>query len=271
MKMRLIVAAVLLPLLLVLLLALPVVVTALAVGIVCALATYELLWGTQLVKDVRLAVYTAMVAFLIPVWTFYGMSNVAAALGLLIFAISLFVELLIGKGKVTFEMVAICFTSGIVVPLLLCSLVRIMMGEEGRVYVLLPFLLAFTSDAGAYFAGRFFGKHKLAPVISPNKTIEGVAGGVAGAVVGMLIFCVVLDLFFRFDVNYLFALSYGILGSLAAVFGDLVFSAIKRQTGIKDYGHLIPGHGGILDRFDSMTVVAPLTEVLLILIPFAVR
>jgi len=108
-------------------------------------------------------------------------------------------------------------------------------------------------------------------VISPNKTVEGVAGGVIGAIVGMLIYCLVLDLFFRFRVNYLFALTYGILGSLSAVFGDLAFSAIKRQTGIKDYGNLLPGHGGVLDRFDSMVIVAPLTEALLILIPFAVR
>ena len=70
--------------------------------------------------------------------------------------------------------------------------------------------------------------------------------------------------------NYLLALLYGLVGSLAGVFGDLCFSAIKRQTGIKDYGNLIPGHGGVLDRFDSVTTVAPLMEALLVLLPFAV-
>ena len=87
----------------------------------------------------------------------------------------------------------------------------------------------------------------------------------------MLLFCVILDLAFGFTVSYLNALAYGIFGSLAAVFGDLIFSAIKRQTGIKDYGNLIPGHGGILDRFDSMTMVAPVTEALLLLLPVAVK
>ena len=271
MKTRIIAAAVLIPLLLVLLLALPVAVTVVVLGLVCALAAYELLVATGLVKEFRLVIYCAVTAFLIPVWTYFSMSHIAAVLGILVFTAALFAELLIARGNLPFEKIAYCFVAGMILPLLLCALLRIMMGEEGRTYVLLPFILAFTSDSGAYFTGRYLGKHKLAPVISPNKTVEGVFGGVAGAVVGMLLYCVILDLAFGFDANYLFAISYGILGSLGAVFGDLVFSVIKRQTGIKDYGKLIPGHGGILDRLDSMMVVAPLAEALLLLIPFAVR
>ena len=91
------------------------------------------------------------------------------------------------------------------------------------------------------------------------------------AIVGMLLYCLVLDIAFGFTVSYLNCLAYGIIGSLAGVFGDLVFSAIKRQTGLKDYGNLIPGHGGVLDRFDSMTMIAPLVEALLIILPVAVR
>ena len=132
--------------------------------------------------------------------------------------------------------------------------------------------MAFLSDTGAYFAGRAFGQHKLAPVISPNKTIEGAVGGVLGATVGMVIYALVLDLFFRdIQVSYVYAIIYGILGSLAAVFGDLCFSAVKRQAGIKDYSNLIPGHGGILDRFDSVILAAPLMEALLVLMPFACK
>ena len=132
-------------------------------------------------------------------------------------------------------------------------------------------MLAFLSDTGAYFAGLKFGKHKLAPVISPKKTVEGVIGGILGAVLGMVIYCAVLQLGFGFRVNYLLALLYGVAGSAAGVFGDLCFSVIKRQTGIKDYGNLIPGHGGILDRFDSMIVVGTLAEVLLLILPVAVK
>ncbi len=136
---------------------------------------------------------------------------------------------------------------------------------------MVPFVLAFLPDSGAYFVGRFFGKHKLAPVISPNKTVEGMIGGVLAGIAGMVIFGLVMQFGFGFRVNYLYAVLYGAVGALGAVIGDLSFSAIKRQTGIKDYGNLIPGHGGVLDRFDSMTVVAPLTEALLLLLPMMER
>ena len=137
--------------------------------------------------------------------------------------------------------------------------------------VLVPFVLAFMSDTGAYFIGKAFGKHKLAPNISPKKTVEGVIGGVLGAVAGMLIFTAVLKHCFGYQVSYIYGVIYGALGSVAAVFGDLCFSLIKRQRGIKDYGYLFPGHGGVLDRFDSMVIVAPLSELMLIILPLAVK
>ena len=90
------------------------------------------------------------------------------------------------------------------------------------------------------------------------------------AIVGMLLYAVIMDLAFDRQVDYAIALLYGILGATADIFGDLMFSSIKRQTGIKDYGNLIPGHGGILDRFDSMLLVGPLVEILLILLPVVV-
>ena len=96
-------------------------------------------------------------------------------------------------------------------------------------------------------------------------------GGVLAAVIGMLLFSLILDLAFGFTVRYGYALIYGVVGSAVSVFGDLCFSVIKRQNGIKDYGNLIPGHGGVLDRFDSMVIVAPVTEAMLILIPLAVK
>ena len=101
--------------------------------------------------------------------------------------------------------------------------------------------------------------------------MEGLFGGILGSIVGMIVYGFVLQYFFGFTVNYLYAVIYGVLGSGFAVFGDLMFSVIKRQTGIKDYGKLLPGHGGILDRFDSVTVVAPLAEVLLLILPLAVK
>ena len=164
-------------------------------------------------------------------------------------------------------MIVYCFFAGAVVPYLLSALIRILAMASGRYLIPIPFVVAFLSDAGAYFAGSMFGKHKLAPVVSPNKTVEGVAGGLASAMVGMLLYAVILQLVFRFQVNYGAALLYGLMGSGVGVFGDLCFSIIKRLSGIKDFGTLIPGHGGFFDRFDSMVTVAPLMEALILLLP----
>ena len=267
---RIIAAAVLLPLLLLIVLAAPKVCTAIVFGVMAAIAAYELLSGTGMVKHLRLCIYSMLVAFWCVLWCGLGIDYAWLLLGILIFWVALFAEVMISGMKLPFEKVAVCFAAGILIPLLFGAIVRIHSGDKGRFFVLIPFVMAFLSDTGAYFVGLKFGKHKLAPVISPKKTIEGVIGGMLGAVLGMLVYSGVLAAFFQMEVNIWFAIIYGILGSAAAVFGDLCFSVIKRQTGIKDYGNLIPGHGGILDRFDSMMVVGPLAEVLLILLPLAV-
>ncbi len=269
MKTRVIAAVVLLPLLLLVVLAAPKVITAILFGIMTSISAYELLWGTAIIKHPRLLAYSMATAFAVAMWSYFG-STAWLQLGILVFFVLLFAEMMISRMKLPFEKVIVCFAAGVLIPYLLTSLVRIHSTEHGRFFILIPFVLAFLSDTGAYFVGCVFGKHKLAPLISPKKTVEGVVGGVFGAMLGMVLYCLVLKSFFAFHVNYLFALIYGALGSVGAVFGDLCFSVIKRQTGIKDYGNLIPGHGGILDRFDSMMIVGPLAELLLIFLPVAV-
>lgn len=270
MKTRVIAAAVLLPLLLLVVLAAPKILTAILFGAMACIGVYELLWGTGLVKSVRPLVYCAVMAFVVSLWSYFKWDAVWVGAGVLLLFVLLFVESMATQMRLQFDKIAVCMAAGLLVPYLFTSLVRIHGMDDGRFFILIPFVMAFLSDTGAYFAGCAFGKHKLAPTISPKKTIEGVVGGVVGAVVGMIIYGVVLDVFFDFEISYLATVIYGVLGSLGAVFGDLSFSVIKRQTGIKDYGNLIPGHGGILDRFDSMMVVGPLAEILLILLPLAV-
>ena len=256
MKTRVLAAVVLLPLLLIVVLVLPRIFTGILFGVRGALASYELLSGTSLVKHPRLLIYSSVMAFATSIWCSLGGEYAVALLGILVYCGVLFGEMMRSHVKITFEHVAYCLVAGLLIPFLFTSVVRIhAVRRTGRYFILIPFVLAFLSDTGAYFAGRAFGQHKLAPVISPKKTIEGVIGGAAAGIVGMLIYAVI----------------YGLLGSLGAVFGDLCFSVIKRQTGIKDYGKLIPGHGGVLDRFDSMMIVGPLTEVFLLLIPIAVK
>jgi phosphatidate cytidylyltransferase len=118
--------------------------------------------------------------------------------------------------------------------------------------VWLVILTAFGSDIFAYFTGTLIGKHKLCPNLSPKKTVEGLIGGA----VGSTLLCGVYGYFFLNDM-FIHCLIIGFLGGFVATIGDLSASAIKRHLGVKDYGHLIPGHGGILDRFDSVLFTAP--------------
>lgn len=268
---RTVVALALIPVLLVIVLALPKILAALIAGVFCAIAAYELLGTTKLVRSPRMLLYTMVAAFFVSLWSYFGCPAAAGILGLVVFYALLFSELMLSNMKIPFSQLAMCIMGGLVIPCMFNSLIRIFVLDEGRAYILIPFVLAFLSDIGAYFAGSFLGKHKLCPIISPKKTVEGLVGGVAASILGMVIYCLILQLGFGFTVNYLLVFVYGIVGSLAGVFGDLTFSVVKRQTGIKDYGNIFPGHGGILDRFDSVIVVAPLVEALLLWIPVVTK
>ena len=123
--------------------------------------------------------------------------------------------------------------------------------EMGKIYVWIVFIIAFMTDIFAYFSGYLFGKHKLIPKVSPKKTIEGSIGGIAGSTIACIVFG------YLFNINLGGAVFLGFFGSIVAQIGDLFASSIKRYVGIKDYGKLIPGHGGILDRFDSVILVSP--------------
>ncbi len=267
MKTRIISAAILIPVLLLIVLVAPKMLAALVMGLLLAVAAYELLYRTRLVRQPRLVLYACAMAFALSMWSYWGAVQAWLVLLLMAFFALLFTEMMLDHVKVRIESLGLCFLAGVIVPYFLSSMVRILTMGVGRYVVLIPFVVAFISDSGAYFVGKGFGRHKLAPVVSPNKTIEGAVGGVVCCTVSMLLYALVISLIPGVKVNYLLALLYGFAGALVDIFGDLCFSIIKRQTGIKDYGNLIPGHGGVLDRFDSMVMVAPLIEALLTLLP----
>ena len=132
--------------------------------------------------------------------------------------------------------------------------------SEGLHYILFAFLIVWLTDTGAYLFGKMFGKHKLWPVISPNKTIEGFIGGLFCS----LLVPIIMSFFVEFSMNMWLLLSITIILSLFGQLGDLVESGFKRHFGVKDSGRILPGHGGILDRFDSFMFVLPLLNILLI-------
>lgn len=130
---------------------------------------------------------------------------------------------------------------------------------HGFLLLTMAILIPVITDIGAYFCGKRFGKHKLAPVISPKKTWEGSVGGTVSAVVLLTLAAWILEQSGYVLVNMQYWVNYLLIASCISQLGDLSFSTIKRIAGIKDYGTLLPGHGGILDRFDSLLVVIPFT------------
>lgn len=280
MLVRILAAAVGLPILLAIVLLLPPIGTAILFALACMVAAYEMLWRTGIWKNKRAVVVTALMAAATVMWSWLkgcGIISeqylwVSALAGLFVFFTYLFCELLAGHAKLQFTGMCAALFAGFVYPFLIGALVRMRCVESGVYYILVAFLLSMVADSGAYFVGRAIGKHKLAPVVSPKKTIEGAIGGILVNILGMILYTLILNKCFGFtQVNYLYAAIYGVLGAAASMIGDLTLSVVKRQVGIKDYGNLIPGHGGVLDRFDSTMMVAPLAEILLLLIPFAVK
>lgn len=248
----------------------------------CAVGAHELLHAVGAAGDKPLTVLTVGMAGLLPAAVyaqgFYGVQllttegetlpggELALPILALLFVLGLFLHAILRYGKegaVPFAHLTAGIFGGIVFPLMLSCLLRLRMGDHGTVMVWLPLAISFGSDTFALFAGMACGKHKLAPHVSPKKTIEGGVGGLLGGVIGMLLLHAIGT--WALGESFLSwgqILALGLLGSVIDQIGDLSFSVIKREFGVKDYGKLLPGHGGVLDRFDSVTFVAPFAYLL---------
>lgn len=164
------------------------------------------------------------------------------------------------KGDFTTKDAATLMFFTLAIPLIFSMLRYIRNMENGNILAWLPFIVSWLTDTFAYFTGRFFGKNKLCEKISPKKTVEGAIGGMAGAVIG----CVVFGLIDK-SLPIYFLIPFGMSGSVLSQMGDLFASCIKREYGIKDFGNIMPGHGGVLDRFDSLLLTIPYTYIFLML------
>ena len=133
--------------------------------------------------------------------------------------------------------------------------------QDGIYYLCIIFIIAFCTDTFAYFIGMLFGKKKLAPEISPKKTVAGAIGGLVFGGIGMVVYAIILKNGFQITLPWISVVIVGLIGSFAGQCGDLTASMIKRDTGSKDYGKCLPGHGGILDRFDSILFVIPIVYI----------
>ena len=250
-----------------------------ALGILCAISAFELLRVFEMHKRLAVAIPTYIISALLPTLSYTPIFGIDGGSYMLILALVVFFYLLylagcavLSRGKLSFSSLSACFTAIAYVTVCFTSMSLLRYMENGEYLFELIFIGAWMCDTFAYFTGRLLGKHKLAPELSPKKTIEGSIGGrlltVGGfALYGFIIECVDPSL----DANYLTLCILGLVISLVAQIGDLFASLIKREHGIKDYSKILPGHGGILDRFDSILIVSPVLMVACILFPpFAV-
>lgn len=172
--------------------------------------------------------------------------------------ISAFTYIIIGSVRRTIVDVAITVFALLYIPVMFSFVKLILAMEYGRFYILYVFCGAFLSDTFAFLVGSKFGKTKLAPDISPNKTVEGSLGGIVGVILSFIALTLLGNFKLGIVGNVFYWILVGIAASVAGQFGDLTASAIKRHCNIKDFGNIMPGHGGILDRFDSLMFVAPI-------------
>ncbi len=225
-----------------------------AVALLAAAAAYELLKAAEISDKISL-IGAAVGSFLIvltniniPLFSNFGGVIVIGSL------YAVFAVVMILKNHAEFDLakIAVSYAFPIVFGVAFFLLCRIIISDGGIYYLLLLLNFSSVCDMGAYFVGVKFGKRKLCPSISPKKTVEGALGGIASSIVVTLI----LSLCFKTSIimPMLLTIPFCILGMI----GDLFASAIKRSVGLKDYGNLIPGHGGIMDRLDSIIMIAPL-------------
>ena len=240
---------------------------------ICVMVAIEINKAIKL-KNKPMFALSLVAAALVPVYYEYGYLLEGFALNLspiyliCIYILALFILMLTGYENTKFSDVGMVLLGSLGLPLAVTVLLYLRdihkifpeqnyTTEHGLFLILFAMFCAWMSDAFAYFGGRFFGKHKLAPKISPKKTIEGVISGTLGCILANVILYAIFDnlVFAEPHNNYLTIILMSIPLSLIGVCGDLTFSALKRNYEIKDFSNVGPGHGGVMDRFDSEVFV----------------
>lgn len=242
-----------------------------AISFLSVVGVYELLGCMKTRKNLFISVPLYVMAVAAPLCVRYLKDIIFAhpekiVLGLLVYALYLLALWIISYEKDQQVDMNIYLTSVLVSLYIIgafSSVVMIRDASHGEFYLYFIFIGAWVTDVFAYFSGRLFGKHKLMPNTSPKKTIEGSIGGMAFCVIIFVAYAAVINQFTASDISLWLVAIAGLLSSVVSQIGDLSMSVIKRTYGIKDYGKLFPGHGGVLDRFDSILAVSIILAIFL--------
>lgn len=245
----------------------------LIVGVISAVGVYEMLYNTKYVTHRELVGIGMVQAVFIAFSKTTVLTNWFIVI-IMAFLILMLAAMFIKHHEISFQEVAMSFFVALAIPYALSSIVfvRDVIPEIGLYLIILMFSSAWICDSGAYFAGRAFGRHKLAPTISPKKTVEGAIGGVIVSIVVNILFTYVYMWIAGMSglatkVNLLPLVLLILVASVVGILGDLTASIIKRQCGLKDFGNVFPGHGGVLDRFDSILFTAPFLYTTVLMFP----
>jgi phosphatidate cytidylyltransferase len=231
-------------------------------SVLAVMASFELLRVFGIHKDWHISAPSYLLAAALP-FAAYFVTDETRVKFILIEAAIIFIYLvyLLGAAvfshkKIKFVLVAAVFMALVYVIVSFTSLSLLMYVNKGLFYFGVIIISSWGCDAGAYFIGCKFGKHKLIPDVSPNKSVVGAIGGVLVSIVLNVLYGFVVSSLGGAKVEYLSLALLGLVLSIVAMVGDLIASLIKREYGIKDYSNLLPGHGGIVDRFDSVFPIA---------------
>lgn len=241
------------------------IVFSIAVAFLSCVGTYELLKCCGIIKKYAISIPSLLFSAAVPMM-FSHISREAIMISLIVYLFILLYASVFARMEYRTNDIALAFFCTLFVTISFSSILvtRIIRGGE-HIYLLI-FIGAWITDTFAYFTGKLFGKHRFIPQISPNKTLEGSIGGVIFCMIAFCVYGFILSFFIvkNSDItpNYFLLAAAGFFTSIVAQVGDLSASAIKRNYNIKDFGTVFPGHGGVLDRFDSVMAVAPIIMII---------
>lgn len=242
------------------------------IALVSVLCMHEIITALGLGKKYILLIPSLLMSAIIP----FAQNEFQQGGLYFVYTVVLFAAMISCHKFITFREVGVIYSMTLLIPTALETIINLrnIGGTHGMFYAMIAIFSAWIADTGAYFAGSFWGKHKLCPEISPKKTVEGVIGGFVLNILAMMLFGYLFHAIYysyTVDISYWTLLIIGIGSTIMSILGDLTFSLIKRSCHIKDFGQAIPGHGGILDRFDSVIFVAPFVYYLVCYMPLVIK
>lgn len=240
-----------------------------AMAILSVIGVYEMLGCVGVRKNYSIAV-VSLIFGAMPIIPFFVKNepiNIIFALSV-VYLILIYAADVFSRGKIDYTLSASAFMGVFYISVSFTSIV--LLRQQSNYLYILVFIGPWVSDTFAYIFGRLLGKHKLIPEVSPKKTIEGSAAGIIFAAISYVVYAIIITKYFDTSAtpNYVIMAVSGAVVSVVSQIGDLSASAVKRHFGIKDYGFIFPGHGGVMDRFDSVVMTAPILYIISML-PFA--